>query len=543
MAKLIPGLDAFRPMTAGDHTERDILRQLQDGLPDDYTVFHHLHWAHARPQGDQHGELDMVVMNRAGDLAALEVKAGELDLGPHGMFKRYGVAVKDVGYQVQRQFKKLQERLRQRGWDIRLQHFLVLPHQQVGDDDASIGFPRERIIDAQDCKHLPACISRHLSLGLDDETMRERVGGFMLDQFNLQMDVTALSGRLADQVRVMSGGLATWVPRITAPSGVVRVQATAGSGKTQLALSLLTQATQRQQRAAYVCFNRPLADHLSRIAPKVDAGVQVSTFHQLCWEFAGKPSESALNFAEMTAGYLTAAPKQVADLDLLIIDEMQDMQVEWVQALLPRLKDAGRLYVMDDPDQCLYPDREPIELPDAVVVASRENHRSPRKLVDLVNLLKLTEESVEACSPFEGELPGFHTYQPGDRSLLKATVAAVERCLGMGFSLDEIVVLTWRGRERSELHNETLGPWGLRRFGGRYDEQGQPCWSEGALTIDTLRRFKGQAARAIVLSEVDFASFNSTNASMLFVGLTRSLFHLEVVLTVEAQQAISRSVE
>jgi len=95
-------------MTAGDHTERDILRQLQDGLPDDYTVFHHLHWANARPQGDQHGELDMVVMNRAGDLAALEVKAGELDLGPHGMFKRYGAAFKDVGYQVQRQFNKLQ---------------------------------------------------------------------------------------------------------------------------------------------------------------------------------------------------------------------------------------------------------------------------------------------------------------------------------------------------------------------------------------------------------------------------------------------------
>jgi hypothetical protein len=539
MAKLIPGLDTFRPMTAGDHTERDILRQLQDGLPEDYTVFHHLHWANARPQGDQHGELDMVVMNRAGDLAALEVKAGELDLGPHGMFKRYGAAFKDVGYQVQRQFNKLQERLRQRNWDIRLQHFLVLPHQQVDDDEASIGFPRERIIDARDCQDLPACISRHLSLGLDDESMREQVGCFMLDQLGLQLDVTALSGRLAAQVRVLSGGLATWVPRITSPTGVVRVQATAGSGKTQLALGLLTQATQRQQRAAYVCFNRPLADHLRQIAPKDETGAQVSTFHQLCWEHAGRPSETELNFADMTAGYLAAAPMQLADLDLLIIDEMQDMQVEWVQALLHRLKDAGRLYVMDDPDQCLYPDREPIDLPEAVVVTSRENHRSPRKLVELVNLLKLTEEPVEACSPFEGELPGFHTYQPGDRSLVKATVAAVERCLGMGFSLDDIVVLTWRGRERSELHNETLGPWGLRRFSGRYDEQGRPCWSDGALTIDTLRRFKGQAAKAVVLSEVDFDLMDDLTNALLFTGMSRSLLHAELVLTSAVEKYIA----
>jgi hypothetical protein len=217
--------------------------------------------------------------------------------------------------------------------------------------------------------------------------------------------------------------------------------------------------------------------------------------------------------------------------------------VEWVQALLHRLKDAGRLYVMDDPDQCLYPDREPIDLPEAVVVTSRENHRSPRKLVELVNLLKLTEEPVEACSPFEGELPGFHTYQPGDRSLVKATVAAVERCLGMGFSLDDIVVLTWRGRERSELHNETLGPWGLRRFSGRYDEQGRPCWSDGALTIDTLRRFKGQAAKALIITECSFEALPPDVKAMLFVALTRSQLHTEMVMTSCAEQAILAAIK
>lgn len=538
MATLIPELNTFRPLSSGDHSERDILGQLEKGLSDDYTVFHHLHWAHAKPQGDQHGELDIVVMNRAGDLAALEVKAGELDIGPDGMFKRYGAITKDVGYQVQRQFNKLQERIRQRGWEIRLQHFLVLPHKLVDEAEGTIGFPRDRIIDSKACEDLPGTIGRHLSLGLDDGAMREQVSRFMLDQLGLQLDVTALSGRLENQVRVLSGGLATWVPRITSPSGVVRVQATAGSGKTQLALGLLKQAATERQRAAYVCFNRPLADHLRQIAPAWSDGVEVATFHQLCWEHAGRPTAQALDFASMTAAYLADAQQQVADLDLLIVDEMQDMQVEWIEALLPRLKNAGRLYVMDDPDQCLYPDREPIDLPDAVVVSSRENHRSPRKLVELVNLLKLTDEPVEACSPFEGELPGFHTYQPGDRSLARTTVAAVERCLSRGFIMDDIVVLTWRGRERSELHNETLGPWSLRRFSGSYDTEGQPCWSDGILTIDTLRRFKGQAAKALVITECHFESLTPEIKAMLFVALTRSRMHAEIVMTQSAEQVI-----
>ena len=39
------------------------------------------------------------------------------------------------------------------------------------------------------------------------------------------------------------------------------IEATAGSGKTQLALALMRQAHVAQQRCAYVCFNRALADH------------------------------------------------------------------------------------------------------------------------------------------------------------------------------------------------------------------------------------------------------------------------------------------
>jgi hypothetical protein len=93
------------------------------------------------------------------------------------------------------------------------------------------------------------------------------------------------------------------------------------------------------------------------------------------------------------------------DLDLVILDEMQDMQPEWVLAMLSRLKSQGKAVLLEDPEQQLYKDRVAFDLPDAVSVTSHENFRTPRSLVKLINMLRLTTAEVEAMSPFEGEMP------------------------------------------------------------------------------------------------------------------------------------------
>ncbi len=74
------------------------------------------------------------------------------------------------------------------------------------------------------------------------------------------------------------------------------------------------------------------------------------------------------------------------------MDEMQDMQADWVDALVEELKDVGQLYILDDPDQCLYRTRwhrfaqcrhrqKPRKL------------RSPRRIVELIDLLRLTSRT------------------------------------------------------------------------------------------------------------------------------------------------------
>jgi len=533
MAQAIPPLSCIRPTSAGEYAEKAILESLVNGLPAAYTLFHGVKWASVSESFDRHGELDVVVVNAAGDVAVLEIKAGDLSMTEAGLFKRYGAENKDVAQQAHTQFSGVLHRLRSSGLGARLLHFLVLPDRTV-DSSSGISFPRERIADAADCVDLPGFIQRTLGAGCPDP-LADRVRAFFENRLSFEPDLSAFGGLLRSQVRAISGGLATWVSRIESPSGVIRVCATAGSGKTQLALRLLRDAKADGSIAAYVCFNRPLAEHVRDIAPP---GIRVHSFHQLCWEQAGRPA-GVPDFAALSKSYLACCEAAAPDLDLLVIDELQDMQVDWVQALIARLKPSARLYLLDDPSQCLYADREEVEIADAVVVRSHENFRTPQRLVQTINALRLTPDPVLACSPFVGSVPGLHAHKPDEADLLKATAKAVRCCLEKGFTLGDVIVLSWRGRESSLLMREShLDEWRTQHFDGSYDASGQPNWTAGELRLETLRRFKGQSAKAVVLTEVDFEDLGLLQSRMLFVGLTRASMHLELVLSHAAEQAL-----
>jgi len=536
MATVHPPISEIHVASAGEHVEVDVLRQLADRLPDSYELFHRVDWTHSEPHRDSHGELDIVVVNSAGDIAVLEVKAGKLDATGGGLFKHYGAQRKNVGQQAGWQFRSILQRLKAEGLDVRLLHCLVLPHYRIGSE-GTIDYPRERIADADDCQDLAGFVQRRLGAGRPD-TRQERVRAFLLDRMRVQPDISALADTLERHVSAISGGLARWVPRIAVASGVVHVRATAGSGKTQLALALLRQARVAQKKASYVSFNRPLANQMRAFAP---SGVEVSSFHQLCWQAAGRPSIQP-DFEALAQRYLEEQERAVPELDLLVIDELQDMQAAWVQALVSRVREHGRIYLLEDPGQCVYADRAQIEIDSAVVITARENYRNPRKVVETINLLRLTEEPVAPCAPLAGVPPEFTVYGiASKKSVAQATTDAVRRCTQSGYALKDIVVLCWRGRDHSELlAKDTLAEWTLTKFTGAYDDLGQPIRTEGELTVETVRRFKGQSATAIVLTEVDFDPSDTLWPNLLFVGLTRARMHVEVVISEAAAQTLAQ---
>lgn len=530
MAQLHPDL-LPRIHTLGEAAEVDVVRRLGEGLPDGFHVFHSVEWSRGAGSDERHGEVDVVVVNPAGDLMLVEVKAGHVEFRGDGLFKRYGRENKDVTRQIKGQYGGMRARLDDARLGVTLQSLLVLPDLQVASVTAA--WPRERIVDGDELDTLPRRVLQSLGTGIERPALLAQVLAFLANRFEVVRDVSALAGRLMDHSIRMSAGLATWVPRITAPSGVVRVVGTAGSGKTQLALRLLQQADGRGERAAYICFNRALADHMARLAP---VRVQAETFHEMSLRLARRAGH-AVDFTTpgvfdtLVAAAIGSLQNAPPDLDLLVLDEGQDLQPDWVEALLLRLKDGGQLVLMEDPDQALYRDRQAFDLAEAVTVTSFENFRTPRALVDLINRLGLTRHPIEACAPVMGEPPEPRLYDD-EAGALEATAEAVQRCIGLGFDAQDMAVVSFRGMERSAvLRRGSLAGLAFRRFTGTFDEGGVAQWTAGALLADTVRRFKGQAAPAVVFTECDFERLDEVTRRLLFVGLTRARLHVEWVVS------------
>lgn len=81
---------------------------------------------------------------------------------------------------------------------------------------------------------------------------------FMCNEFQVSPTIAMLCDQLHGATQHLSDGLAVWLPRISHSSDVIRIQATAGSGKTQLALCLLADAVAANE-PCYICWCFPIA--------------------------------------------------------------------------------------------------------------------------------------------------------------------------------------------------------------------------------------------------------------------------------------------
>lgn len=545
MATLSPHTLPTLRQGAGHYREIDVLERLRDHLPEGFEVFHNLALHTVQGGRDCYGEIDIAVLAPHGALLLMEVKAGPVIVRDGGLFKAYGNGESDVARQGKLQRAAMQNRLQAAGLQPALVCCLVLPDYEIGAAQV-LSIARERIIDAAAYPNMVGTVRDWLQqaeLQARSPVDRQALRRLLLNQFQVTPQMDVLRDQLQGAVRRLADGLATWAPRVEAASGIVRVQATAGSGKTQLALQLLDSARAERLQAGYVCFNRTLADHVRRLAPPAS---EVVNYHELCVEHYrrhhGEPEFSPQGFERMAAAYREASAGFAARLDLLIIDEAQDFDAGWVESLCRRLKPAGRLYVLEDEAQRLYR-QDGFELGEAVTIRCSDNFRNPRAICDTINALALVQPPVRSMNPYIGEVPGIRTYA-SDAGLLAATEAAVAALLARGFALDDIAVVCGRGRDRSLLLNRVaIGPHRTRRFTGEYDRAGEPRWSDGELLVESVYRYKGQSAPAIVVAEFDFDRLGDSERRKLFVALTRAQMALELVLSAPAERCLAAQLE
>lgn len=540
MARIHP--HGWRQVEALGAAQREIetLARLAAGLPDDYTVFHGVHWTRLDKGCSVYGEIDFAIVSPSARVLLIEQKSGLLTETEQGLVKQYGKIAKNVPMQIARNAEALQARFSRAhaGDKLRLETMLYCPDYTVRHR-AIAGIEAERIIDASRRDTLIAAIRAALPLDEPDAVDIAAVFRFFGDLLDLVPEIGAVAGTVEALYTRLSGGLAEWGRRIECDPFRLRVVGTAGSGKTQLAMAVLRDGAQSGRRSLYVCYNRPLADHVSRIAPEQ---AEVATYHQLCERVArsigqrpdfGQPGA----FAALEHTFAQAVVEDRWRFDDIVVDEGQDFDAAWRDPLLRLLADRGRAWWLEDPMQNLY-ERPPVELPGWVTLHADTNYRSPGDILDHLNRLLGPGREVRGASPLQGSDVQIIDYE-GPAGLVDATKSAITQCIGAGFPRTMIAVLTFRGREHSALASYTqLGPHKLRAPTGRYDLLGSPEYTEGELLLDSVYRFKGQSAPCVILTEIDFEALDERVLRRLFVGATRATMKLVLVVSKRAAQAM-----
>lgn len=544
MAKVVP--DGWRELAVTGAAQREIetLEKLAIGLSDDYTVYHAVHWTSLERGHSVYGEIDFVVVNRAGALLLIEQKSGFLEEGPDGLAKRYAEKSRSVSLQMARNVSAFRAKLNARpgAKDIALDYLLYCPDYTVRKLE-SAGLAPERIVDARQRDALAGVVARILPPGEDRESARQ-AHRFLRDIVQLEADVSALVGQARQLVTRIAGGLAHWARQLEFSPFRLRVTGTAGSGKTQLALAEYRDTLERGERPLYLCYNRPLADHFRAIAPP---GGLACTLHMLCdlrLRQAGEiPDFSRADAFEQLLVRAAALPLEADwQFDTLIVDEGQDFTEAWRDLALRHLRPQGRALWLEDPMQNLYL-RSSVELPGWVGLRALGNYRSPRSVVRLLQSLLPADSPIEAHGPFASSPVTVLTYGAAGE-LTGQVKEAIRLCLAEGFRKPDVALVSFRGREQSRLFAyDQLGPHRLKTFSGRYDLLGQPLYSEGDVLLESVYRFKGQAAPAIVFAEIDFDELDERAVRKLFVGATRAMLKLVLVVSERAAERLRPHLE
>lgn len=542
MAHLVP----HAPSAAADGHAAELvtLDLLRRRLPAAYTVFHGVHWSLGDKARPVFGEADFIVVSQAGAVLVIEQKRGVLEEGAGGLAKRYDGKAKSVPAQIHRTLDGLRDKFKgQTGHALDPDYLLYCPDHRVVRLEAA-GLDAARIVDARDAGALPERIAALLPEGTADAAFAARVCRFFEQQLNLVPDIHAQAAAQERHYARAVGGLADTVGNICARPLRLAVRGTAGCGKSLVAVAAYRDAVARGRRPLLLCYNRPLKEKLkAACGPGGTVETMLGAVDRALAD-AGAPIDhgGTTDWNRQVTRCFDADLPDAWAFDTIIVDEGQDFAPDWRAMIeLELFGHAGtdRIW-LDDPDQAIQHGRgSPEEVgasewPREGWTGYRAGHnwRSPRSVARYIKAL--LPFAFEAANP----LPGgdVHVTRVADRDGVAAAVGKITgELIRAGYPADEVVVLSLRGLTSATLAGAAkCGAHTLRRPLGTYDLFGNQQWSDGRLRFDTIRRFKGQQAAAVILTDVDMPAAEEKLPEwqrLMFAALTRATDRVEIVAT------------
>ncbi|MCY4237777.1 MAG: NERD domain-containing protein [Rhodospirillaceae bacterium] len=536
MAYIVPS-DISKLSLKGCHQpELATLSRLKRELSSDYTVFHSVHWTREYKGNTAYGEADFVILNRAGEVLIIEQKNGVLVESSSGLVKRYNDGESDPFFQVRRSVDKIREKFSQvhrRKQRLNLDYLVYLPNYKVHSVN-SVGVDISRLVDASSDDRLASKIHEILGPGENAGEWRVRVEDFFRQSFDIFPDIHAHLHANEKNFTRLSGGLAATLSSIEMHPLRLRVKGAPGCGKTVIAHRFFERAIKEGRKPLLVCFNRSLAE---KIRACCSQGGMVETWHGLCHKFI-ESQGTGLDFSlvgedpefwnKVQDQVVAAAIPDDWLFDTIIVDEGQDFKQEWADILRLFARGDADILWLEDHDQAIR-HNEPVTLDEFIGFRTRANHRSPENIARFI--LKSLPFEFEAANDLPGQGVQVHPYDsPKDQP--KIVARSISRLVSRGFRVEDIVVVSLKGIRNTGLsQSKRIGNYTLKQFDNTYDIFGNQNFTAGQVQLESIYRFKGQQAPAIIVIDVETRNDDvALTERLLYAVFSRATVCLEVLV-------------
>ncbi|MGB4858064.1 MAG: NERD domain-containing protein/DEAD/DEAH box helicase, partial [Dokdonella sp.] len=495
----------------------------------DWVVIHGCHWTLPTRRRLMQGEIDFIVISPAGAVALIEQKNGNVGLVGVELVKHYGDHSKSVSQQMSRNRDSFLAKLERQHVTrptgcISVGYFPDARIDRVHD----IALDSCCIVDQGDAARLPTILTTLIGGGDSAPDTVEALCDFLEGRLEL---VPSLHGQraLADQLRIhLSGPMRLALEQFQMQPMRLRVEACAGSGKSELLRVMARRAITAGRHVLLVCFNRPLAElHRNGLA-----GATVETWFGLRRRMADTLGIE-LDFGDGADWSFwrhvdaqistTVAERGVPDelvYDTILVDEGQDLPDDDIDRLLELLSADGDFIWVGDPDQDLMT-RSADRHRGHAVLRILDNYRTPARLA--AEMAAIAPAGIRFVNPVEGSGLSIIRVATDDDALRSAIATEVDRLLALGLDIADLMIVGLQGMAGLDALGEQVGTHRLRRFSGRYSDDGEQLMTDGTLITESVARAKGrQCAHVLVIGggSADMAHANWQRS--LYVALTRA---------------------
>ncbi len=527
-------------------TECEVYKRLEKCLDDTFTVFYSRPWLGLKPDGEEiDGECDFVIAHPELGILAIEVKGGGISYDPRldqwisqDRWKIKHKIKNPVGQARTSKYQLLEKLQSHPMWTprrVRIRHGVIFPDAIRPKSDLGPDMPLKLF-----------CFSDVFDNGLHawvldrfgdqvEKTLRELPLGqdgiraledLLAHPFHLNVPL----GRILDDDDKDIQILTTQqyhilrsiecVPRAAIAGG-------AGTGKTVLAMEEARRCAVNGLRTLFTCFSSPLAGEIKRRISS-DGNPEVSTFHDLCLRIISGAGISLPSGISDTVLFRDVCPELFIEAlcahnyqgyDAIIVDEGQDFYASWWPAIdcLMDPKGGGIIRVFYDSNQRVYENvmKLPVDV-QLIPIRLTMNLRNTRR-IHAVTQNYYEGHLIESLGP-EGTTVEWIKCKTAEAVISTIGVIigrlVVQECI----PVRDIAILTG---------NETLiEKAGWSRFIAGHPTTNCSRPQDNAITVDTIRRFKGLESKVVILVVTKEIV---SNTEMLYVATSRARDHLIIV--------------